>query len=122
MDGPGFSERALFAFGTAANRLQRQKGARCISSTRRRLNVLDLSMGCPTMHFPKIKARANTAAILLLTTLAGCAAQMGSGCGKPGDYATNVESVPLSLLYPGHYPQTAESTIGSGVAERYDCR
>ena len=75
------------------------------------------------MQTLKIRVVSNgVALVLLLTTVAGCAGHMGSGCGKPGDYATNVESAPLSSLYPGHYPQTPESTIGSGVAERYDCR
>jgi hypothetical protein len=59
-------------------------------------------------------AKASTA-ILLLTAcaaLAGCA-DMANSNARPGDYASNYFSAPMSSLYPGNYPQSAASTISS---------
>ncbi len=58
----------------------------------------------------KVFAKTRTI-IMVLGVSAGmvaCAAP-GAHQGGPGEYSVNYESVPLSNLYPGSYPQSPTS-------------
>ena len=63
-----------------------------------------------------MKARSRiTMAVLAMgacSVLSGCA-NLDNANARPGDYAANYFSAPLSSLYPGNYPQSAESSISS---------
>ncbi len=44
--------------------------------------------------------------------LAACS-NLQNSAARPGDYASNYFSAPMSSLYPGNYPHSAAATISS---------
>lgn len=53
-------------------------------------------------------------ASVITSVLTGCAGLPGANSdARPGDYASNYFSAPMSSLYPGNYPHSATATISS---------